>query len=154
MIPELVQVEKSPWLLLPPGIHMTDLATVNRRFAFNSTRRKLFNGLVEASKILRRAGCRRLYLNGSFVTQKPIPNDYDACWDLSGVNRELVDPIFFNFTDNRAEQKTRFLGEFFPSTYRVAGIEMTFIEFFQIDTLSQNRKGIIGLDLPNDPMLN
>ena len=85
MIPELIRVAKSPFLLLPPGIHMADLATIERHYASSIWRRKLFVGLVEACGSLSRAGCQRLYLNGSFVTQKPVPNDYDACWDPSGV---------------------------------------------------------------------
>ena len=29
------------------------------------------------------AGVEVLYLNGSFVTAKPDPGDYDACWDMA-----------------------------------------------------------------------
>lgn len=74
MIPRSVRIAKSPFMLLPPGIHMADLDTVGKRLAYNARRRELFNGLVEACKMLNRAGCHRLYLNGSFVTKKPIPN--------------------------------------------------------------------------------
>ena len=133
---------------------MTDLATVERRFSSSIWRRRLFNGLVEACGILGKAGCQRLYLNGSFVTEKPIPNDYDACWDPNGVNNQLMDPLFFDFSDNRAAQKAKFGGEFFPATSTVAGFNMTFIDFFQIDTYSLKQKGIVGVDPTNDPMLN
>ena len=154
MIPELIRVAKSPWPLLPPGIHVTDLATVEQRFASSIWRRKLFNGLLEACGLLSRAGCQRLYLNGSFITEKPIPNDYDACWDPNGVNYQLMDPLFFDFSNNRAAQKAKFGGEFFPATSTVAGVNITFLDFFQFDTNSRKQKGIVGVDLANDPMLN
>lgn len=153
MIPELIEVSKSPWRILPAGLHEADLTAVKRCFASNKRRRELFDGLVEASRILSRAGCRRLYLDGSFVTEKPIPNDYDACWDPCGVDKHLMDPVFFDFRNNRASQKARFGGEFFPSTIRVREVGKTFLEFFQIDRFSGKQKGIIVVGLINDPIL-
>ena len=38
-------------------------------------------GLRAALESLKSAGCRTVYLNGSFVTSKEAPNDFDACWD-------------------------------------------------------------------------
>ena len=38
-------------------------------------------GLKAALENLRNAGCRTTYINGSFVTRKAIPNDYDVCWE-------------------------------------------------------------------------
>lgn len=153
MIPELIRVSESPWPILPAGLHEADLSAIKRRFASNKWRRELFNGLVEASRILKQAGCRYLYLNGSFVTEKPIPNDYDACWDPIGVDMRHMDPVFFDFRNNRAAQKARFGGEFFPSSYEVKGFGQTFLEFFQIDKYSGTQKGIIAVGLTNDPML-
>jgi hypothetical protein len=39
---------------------------------------------------LRDAGCKRVYLNGSFVTSKDEPGDFDACWDPTGVDFERI----------------------------------------------------------------
>ena len=65
-----------------------------------------------------------------------------------------MDPLFFDFEDNRAVQKAKFGGEFFPMTYLVTGLNITFLDFFQIDTFSRKQKGIVGVDLASDPMLN
>ena len=56
---------------------------------------------------LRLAGCRTVYIDGSFVTNKEIPNDFDACWEEAGVAPELLDPVLLRFDAGRAEQKAR-----------------------------------------------
>lgn len=43
------------------------------RLAFNPRRRRLLAGLREACDILAEAGCRLVYLDGSFVTTKQHP---------------------------------------------------------------------------------
>jgi hypothetical protein len=40
-------------------------------------RRTLLAGLREALGALREAGCRTVYLDGSFVTAKEAPEDFD-----------------------------------------------------------------------------
>ncbi|MXY08642.1 MAG: hypothetical protein F4Y61_08345 [Rhodothermaceae bacterium] len=154
MIPELIEIARSPWPILPAGIHRADFAAVERRFASNKKRRELFGGLIEASRILNRAGCQHLFLDGSFVTKKPIPNDYDVCWDPHGVDRQLMDPVFFDFRNNRAAQKERFGGEFFPSTSQASPFGPSFLEFFQIEKSSGKQKGIIKVQLDADSLLS
>ena len=99
------------------------------------------------------AGCQRLYLDGSFVTGKPKPGDYDVCWDPHGVDPRLMDPVFGDFSNKRAAQKAKYGGEFFPSSARVAEVGRTFLEFFQLDKFSGKQKGIILVSLAIDPML-
>ena len=153
MIPEFTDLPGAPWSVLPVGIHQASLSAVADRFASNARRHRLFGGLVRASGNLADAGCKRLLLDGSFVTSKPWPGDYDACWDPSGVDRELMDPIFSIFDEDRAAQKAKFGGEFFPSTNRADAAGRTFLEFFQIEKFSGLRKGVVLIDLANDPML-
>ena len=100
---------------LPPGVHFSQWAEVEDRLAFNPLRRRLFAGFREACDLLRRAGCRLVYLDGSFVTTKPLPGDFDACWDIQHVDEDALDPVFWDFSQGRAAQKRRFLGEFFPA---------------------------------------
>jgi hypothetical protein len=53
----------------------------------------LIDGLADAVTVLAEAGCRRLWLNGSFVTTKDEPGDFDACWDQTGVDLDTLDPV-------------------------------------------------------------
>lgn len=153
MIPEFTDLPGAPWAVLPVGIHHASLSVVADRFASNARRRRLFSGLVRAARNLAQAGCKRLFLDGSFVTDKPWPGDYDACWDPCGVNCQLMDPVFSSFAEGRAAQKAKFNGEFFPSTNRADAAGRTFVDFFQIEKFTGLQKGIVLIDLTSDPML-
>ena len=59
-------------------------------------------GLMAALENLKGAGCQTVYLNGSFVTSKGIPNDYDACWEEAGVDPTALDPVLLTFDPGRA----------------------------------------------------
>jgi hypothetical protein len=118
------------------------------RFGTNSHRRKLLSGLKSALISLKGAGCRTVYIDGSFITSKELPGDFDACWNFDGVNRKLLDPVFTDFGNLRARQKEKFGGELFPN---ISGEEndLYFMELFQIDRRTKERKGIVAIDLRN-----
>ncbi len=153
MIPDLAPMPGSPWTVLPPGVHEASFGEVEAAFATSAWRRELFGGLVDASERLRVAGCPTIYLDGSYVTGKPRPGDFDACWDPSGVDGSKLDPVFLEFGNGRAAQKAAFKGEFFPSSMICADVGQAFIEFFQLDRFTGNKKGIISISLSADPVL-
>jgi hypothetical protein len=154
MIPALVTLTGSPWTVLPPGIHQAGLIEVETAFATTSWRRDLYGGLVKALGQLRSAGCLTIYLDGSYVTGKPRPRDFDACWDPNGVDGKKLDPVFLDFKNGRAAQKATFKGEFFPSSMTCADVGQTFVDFFQLDRFTGKRKGIISISLSADPVLS
>ncbi len=153
MIAGYITIPGAPWPVLPPGIHPATLQEVEQHFAYNARRRQLFQGLVDAATNLAQAGCQGLYLDGSYVTDKPVPGDFDVCWNPQGVDRQLLDPVFSQFSNKRAAQKQKFGGEFFLSTTRADAQGRTFIDFFQIEKFTGQSKGIILIDLTSDPML-
>ncbi len=136
---------------LPPGVHQATWQEFVRRFGKSTHRRMLLAGLKAALEALRAAGCRTVYIDGSFVTAKRVPNDFDACWDIDGVDPALLDPILLTFDNGRAAQKAKYLGELFPAQFHEGGSGTTFLEFFQIDKEFGNPKGIIALDLRRLP---
>jgi hypothetical protein len=154
MIPALVTLRGSPWRVLPPGIHHAGLGDVEAAFATTPWRRDLFDGLVKAAERLRSAGCLTIYLDGSYVTGKPRPGDFDACWDPSGVDRKKLDHVFLDFKTGRSAQKAAFKGEFFPSSMMCADVGQAFVDFFQLDRFTGKRKGIISISLSIDPVLS
>lgn len=133
--------------LLSPGIHEVSWEVIKDTFGFNKHRMKLLKGLDNALIMLKKAGCKQFYLDGSFVTKKEFPRDYDACWDVDGVDATLVDPAFFNFENNRMLQKAKYYGEFFPVNMKEKNSGKLFLDFFQIDRESGNKKGIVRLTL-------
>ena len=138
--------------LLPPGIHWATWDEVTATFGNTPWRRRLLDGLEMAINILRRAGCRTVYIDGSFVTSKEVPNDFDACWEEAGVTPELLDPVLLEFDAGRAAQKARYLGELFPASLGATVEGMSFLEFFQTDRETGGSKGIVAVDLggPHD----
>lgn len=133
--------------LLPEGVHPATLEEVRERFGGNERREQLLTGLIEALRLLRAAGCRRVYINGSFVTAKELPNDIDACWDTEGVDADALDPVFFEFEDGRAAQKARFGAEFFPAQVPEGITGRVFLDFFQVDKQTGEPKGIVEIEL-------
>jgi hypothetical protein len=152
MIPHLTSLPGAPWDVLPAGIHIATFSEVEVTFAINAVRRELFAELLDAAISLRGVGCVKLYLDGSFVTGKPIPGDYDACWDSVGVDLKKLDPVFRDFSNKRQAQKAKFKGEFFPSTMKNAPTQ-PFVDFFQVDRFTGLSKGILLILLGADPVL-
>ena len=134
---------------LPAGVHWANWQEIVDRFGSTPQRRVLLEGLRDACRSLRNAGCRTVYIDGSFVTAKPVPGDFDACWEVSDVDPALLDPVLLVFDRGRAAQKARFGGELFPAQLPNGITGLTFLEFFQIDKVTGNPKGIVALDLRN-----
>ena len=136
---------------LPPGIHSATWDEIVERYATNERREQLLDGLRDAIRSLRAAGCSRVYLDGSFIAEKELPGDFDACWEMDGVDPEMLDPVLLDFTDLRAAQKARFGGELFPAEVAAESGGIPFIEFFQRDRVTRLPKGIIGINLGSAP---
>jgi hypothetical protein len=96
---------------------------------------------------LARAGCARLYVDGSCVTAKEIPGDFDACWDEEGVARGLLDPVILDLSNRRRAQQERFGGALFPSRLVDAESGMTILESYMLELGTGEPKGIIVVHL-------
>ncbi|MCK9404389.1 MAG: hypothetical protein M0Q26_13445 [Chitinophagaceae bacterium] len=145
MIPTCLRVLGSPWPILPPGIHNSTLAEVYARYVINQSRLLLFEGLKNGLDNLFSSGCPQIFLDGSYVTDKPIPNDYEVCWDMNFVDPNLLDPVFFDLSNERFNQKQKYLGEYFPASITEAMTGKPFLDFFQTDKYTGKQKGIIRL---------
>ncbi|MHB1570357.1 MAG: DUF6932 family protein [Solirubrobacteraceae bacterium] len=132
---------------LPPGIHPATWDEIVERYASNQRRGQLLDGLRAALESLRAAGCPRVYLNGSFVTDKELPGDFDACWEAGGVDPARLDPVLLDFSDRRAAQKARYGGELFPADVAAEPGGMRFVDYFQRDRITGEAKGIVAIDL-------
>lgn len=131
--------------LLPRGVHRATWEEVVERFGGNPQRERLLDGLSNALVLLRNAGCQRIYINGSFVTAKELPNDIDVCWDTGGVEIDSLDSVFLDFSEGRRAQKSRFGSEFFPAQVPDGITGKAFLQFFQVDKETGFSKGIIEL---------
>jgi hypothetical protein len=135
---------------LPPGEHHCTWDELENRYATTNHRIFLLNGLYAALENLNVAGCRTVWINGSFISDKPQPNDYDACWDSDQVDPDLLDPTLLNFAHPRNAMKRKYRGELFIADLPATPHGETFLEFFQKDRNGHN-KGILRLDLGSLP---
>jgi hypothetical protein len=147
-----VPISGAPWDVLPPGVHPATLPEIAIAFATNTKRRLLYEGRLLAATALRAAGCGRLYLDGSYVTAKTVPNDYDACWDPAGMDHAKLDPVFLDFSNKRQSMKNKFGGEFSPANVRNMPTQ-TFVDFFQVEKFTGQAKGILLIVLTADSVL-
>lgn len=131
---------------LPPGEHPATWEEIEERFGFTPWRRTLLEGLRAALESLRAAGCAKVYLDGSFITAKEVPADFDACWEGEGVDGDLLDPELLVFDPGRATQKAKYGGELFAAQWAADETGAPFRAFFQQDR-DGNPKGIIVIDL-------
>ncbi len=131
---------------LPAGVHTAEWFEFEARYGTNARRRGLMAGLKRALGVLRRAGCRIVYIDGSFVTAKPLPNDFDGCWSIEGVDPELLDPVLLEFANGRAAQKAKYAGELFPAELPEGASGRLFLDFFRHDA-DGRPKGIIRIRL-------
>ncbi|HZL48975.1 MAG TPA: hypothetical protein VFC30_08165 [Solirubrobacteraceae bacterium] len=132
---------------LPPGIHHATWTQIVTRYATSARRRELLNGLLDALLSLKAAGCTTAYLDGSLVTVKEHPDDFDACWESTCVVLDRLDPELLDFSDERAAQKARYGGELFPAEAAAEPDGPTFLEYFQRERITKRPKGIIAIDL-------
>lgn len=95
---------------LPEGVHDATVEEVRARFAYNPTRQKLFDAFLEVLEILQSCKSPEVHLDGSFITTKEEPSDYDMCWESTGV--EPTDELR-EFLELREQRKERYLGDIF-----------------------------------------
>ena len=135
---------------LPPGRHRATWEEFASRFGTNDHRRQLLSGMKRMFLSLRRYGCRRAYMDGSFVTAKEYPGDYDGCWSRVSVNLQELhkgDPVLLDFRNQRLAQKVKYSGEMFPAEMTEGLSGRVFVEFFERDQTTGNPKGIVEIDL-------
>ena len=134
---------------LPPGVHQASWCETTARFGTNSHRLRLLGGLLAALRILANAGCQAVVLDGSFISEKDLPEDYDACWYTNGVDPSLIDPVLLDPSNARAAMKSKYLGELFPAS-ALATPSQAYIDFFMTDR-NGVPKGVVQINLRSLP---
>ena len=119
---------------LPPGVYEANWQEFMQRFAINRHRQRLATGLAAALRKLSIAGCRRVIIGGSFVTDKDQPNDFDGWYSDFGLDPDKFDSLFVESVN---DQQIVFGGRLFDLP--------SYEGFFQTDREGRP-KGVIALD--------
>lgn len=129
---------------LPVGEHQASLSEIENRFGKSTEKRKnLMKKLKSAAKNLKSAGVKRIWIDGSFVTDKPEPSDIDGCWDTAAVDPKKLDPVFLK---SRVAIKQKYDLDFFMSHIIEADSGLPFPQFFQKND-GGDPKGIVVVKL-------
>ena len=137
---------------LPPGVHPAIWVEIVSRYGYNAQRRKQLKGLRAALDNLKAAGCKKAYLDGSFITTKEMPGDYDLCWEPRGVDHSMLDPLFIlarYLLPPRREQREKYFGEILLTLNHPAVFDM--LSYCQLDDRTGDKKGIISIQLDQLP---
>ncbi len=132
---------------LPPGEHPVtwpDLVTV---FGQGSIKRKLITeGLRQFGLMLRGAGGKWLFVDGSFTTDRQRPGDWDGCFLSAGIDWQTADPRLKDIKANRTSLKKSYWCDVFAAETIDRDTGKPFREFFQQERTGKP-KGILVLDL-------
>lgn len=131
--------------VLNPGIHEMTWDEFKSHFSFSPKRKELIKGLEEAIKILKEANCTDIYIDGSFVTSKLEPNDWDACFDCEPKYLPEVYRLY-PFWDVQKQKKV-YGGELYIKDNEADPYGTRFIDFFQQIRGTAKRKGIVRIKI-------
>jgi hypothetical protein len=131
---------------LPPGIRVYTLDQLKDEFVANPVRERIFQGLVQTLEELKAAGCKRVWLGGSYCSGKIEPGDFDLTWDPEGVDMSKLDPTLTgpSWGTNKM-RKGKYLGDIFIRDPAVTGHDH--VQEWQLDERSGVKKGVMQLNL-------
>jgi len=117
---------------LKEGEYEATLDEIGVVYGLSTDRRKfLMRGLREAAENLEKSGVKKIWVNGSFITDKDEPNDIDGCWEYNDlVDLHAIDPVFLSM-NSREEVKKKYGLDFFIAQQIEGGVESHFPSFFR-----------------------
>jgi hypothetical protein len=138
---------------LPEGIYEVTLQEVIEKFCFSKKRKKLIEGLKNLINTCLQCQVNILYIDGSFVSQKLQPQDYDACYDTDHPDREVVfAKALESILESDSEMQKRYFGGeiYYAHLKQCFGDFSTVLERFQIcKEDGKTKKGIVKIKLLN-----
>jgi len=138
---------------LAKGIYELTWEEFISEFSFSPRRKYLISGLEKVVKILKEANCECIFINGSFISDKLEPNDWDACFkDTYRMNDYLYNKYPELFDQYKCKEK--YFGDLFQANAITdISTEIRFLDFFQRIKPSRRTKktiefkGIVSIKL-------
>lgn len=140
----LKEIAPESEILIPKGVHIKTFADIERMFTGNEKRKELFKDFMRWAREMKEAGCETVYLDGSFITKKVNPGDFDACWEVFTPVKSPTESLLLSPSREGIEwRKKQFKGDIF-ARYDSFGDR---VAHWQKDERTDELKGIIKLDL-------
>jgi hypothetical protein len=132
--------------LMPVGVYTCTLEEAGTEFCWNERRREIWDGLTRFLGWLSELGLvLPIYLDGSFVTDKPLPGDVDLVLDLTSATAAQQKEALFLFYRQRAAIKTEYDVDFCPNLPGAGAND--FGAFFQYVRAAEANQRNVGPDV-------
>ena len=116
-------------------------------FGQGSVKRKLAaEGLHRFALMLRAAGGKWMFIDGSFATGRERPSDWDGCFLSAELDWQIADPRLRDINANRDSLRAEFRCDVFAADTINHETGKPFRDFFQQERTGKP-KGILVLDL-------
>lgn len=135
---------------LEPGTYEMEWDEFKNVFGISAHRCWLIEGMEFAIDDLKTIGCTAIYIDGSFVTKKIVPTDYDLCWEDTGISLVEVKEKCYPLVDGGWKMqkiKERYRGDVAPAS-NIADMKkcINFLGYYTEDKQGRN-KGIIKVKI-------
>jgi hypothetical protein len=115
-------------------------------FGTNPGRKQQIDNALFYFRIFYQCGCRKVYIDGSFVSTKKNPGDIDLCFDLTGVDIGNIKRVFPEFFDPNEIGRIRRQDQ--CHIFHFDNEDRFMLELFSADR-EGNPKGLVKLILNN-----
>jgi len=119
-------------------------------FGFNEERNKKITNLFFVANRFKKVGCNKLFVFGSFASQKEFPNDIDICFDIEDLNKEVIEEnnsLFDKYERRRIHKYFQIHIAFF----KIDDNDEELKRFMKTDR-EGNQRGIVEIDLKDLPV--
>lgn len=140
--------------LLPPGVHPCSFPEAQAALCSNDRRSEIWEGL---QNFLNWAEAfpppDSFLLDGSYVTDKPLPNDVDVVVDVTNCSEDQQQQWIAAWADHREYAKATFFVDFYPVFVGAGNDFSAFFQYVRIDEAMRRgiaptvRKGILKVTL-------
>lgn len=140
--------------ILPPGVHVCTFVEAEQLLCSNERRIEIWAGLqgfVDWAEAL--PPPTAILIDGSYVTDKPLPGDVDVIVDISGCMEADQLRWFEAWNDHHEHVKDAYLVDFYPFVVGQGNDFSAFFQYVRIEEalrrgISPNiRKGILRVEV-------
>lgn len=140
--------------VLPAGVHECTLPEARETLCYNDRRTAIWKGLIGFFDWAAGLPLPTAYLiDGSYVTDKPVPGDVDVVVDITGCEEPEHQQWFDAWSQNHDYVKQAFEVDFYPFVVGVTNDFSAFFQYIRVEEALRRgippyvRKGILRVEL-------
>ena len=139
--------------ILPVGVHLCTLVEAQQALSTNDVRTQIWDGLLGFLEwALQLPQPTALLIDGSYVTDNPVPSDVDLVVDLTGCSEAEQTAWFQSWNHQHGYVKQAFKVDFYPFVVGAGNDFSAYFQYVRVDEALRRgippnvRKGILRVD--------